>query len=202
MTRKAPGRRRGRKPTGSRGTTTLDSDTARRILASPLRQEILQAFAQEPSLTVRELGARLGKSRGALYYHVRELLTAGVLVEAERVLVGRRYESHYSLAAERLAVAADASSDAARDSTLKLVWSTLRQAGREFESALESGRLEEHEGLEVGQRMRAWLTDRDLERVQTHLRRIHEICARAAARERGTLYSFTSLVVPLEPDSE
>jgi len=115
----------------------------------------------------------------------------------ERHLVGRRYESAYEVAAERIAVGADPSTKSGRAAASKLMRATLRQASREFEAALESGLLEEQEGTQVGHRQRAWLTEKDLDRIRSHLERVEKICTQATARGEGNLYSVTSLVVPL-----
>lgn len=183
-------------------TTLVTSEPALHTLASPLRMEILQTFSKDDRLTVRELAQRLGKPRGSLYYHVRKLAEIGVLVEVDRQLVGRRYESVYEAVSERIAVGADASTASARRAAAKLVLSTLRQAGREFELALDTGLLAERMGFFVGSRQRAWLTDADLEKVQTLFARIEEICTRANDRNEGHLYAVTRLVVPLSASGD
>lgn len=159
--------------------------------------EILQAFTGTPRLTVRDLAEKLGKPRGSLYYHVRKLAQIGVLVEVERFLVGRRYESVYEVLAERITVGSDASTPAQRDATVKFVWSTLRQVGREFEAAMDAGLIGGEDGQEVGRRQLAWLSDADRTRVQDLFARIEKICRNADASKQRTPYSITCLAVPL-----
>lgn len=134
---------KGKRAPSTRRTTLVEGRAAVRALTSPLRMDIVQTFASKTHLTVGDLAQRLGKPRGSLYYHVRKLVDIGVLVETERRLVGRRYESVYTVAGDRIAVGADPSTPAGRTAAAKLVWSSLRQAGREFEAALLGGLLEE-----------------------------------------------------------
>ncbi len=178
--------------------TTLFTDEATlRALSSPLRMEILQAFSPEGRLTVAELAERLSRPRGSLYYHVRKLTKIGVLVEVEQRPVGRKYESVYEIVSDRIAIGSDPSSGQGNKALAKLVASMLRQTGREFEVALQQNLFEGREGAQMGRRQRAWLTDRDLEKIEDLLDRVEEICMKASERKEGRLYSVTSLVVPL-----
>jgi AcrR family transcriptional regulator len=197
MASETPGRKRRTAPKPK--TATIESETAMRLLASPVRMDVLQAFSTSTRLTVREIAQRLGKSRGSLYYHVRELQAAGVLREVDRRLVSRRYESVYEIVSDVLSVAAEASGSDA-EGAIKLVWSTLRRAAREFESAMRDGRLESAGEAPVGQHLRAWLTAKDRAKVQAHLAKIQEICLAASAKEDGELYSLTTLLVPLDAE--
>jgi AcrR family transcriptional regulator len=183
-----------------RETTLVTGEPALHTLASPLRMEILQSFSSEDRITVADLARRLGRPRGSLYYHVRKLVEIGVLVEVDRRLVGRRYEAVYEAASERIAIGADATAASARRAAAKLVLSTLRQAGREFGAALETGLLDERMGFQVGSRQRARLTDEELTEIRTLLDRIEEICSRKATRTEGHWYAVTSLIVPLSLD--
>ncbi len=182
-------------------TTVVKDAAAIRTLASPLRMEIIQAFANENErLTVGEIARRVAKPRGSLYYHVRQLARIGVLVEVDTKLVGRRPEAVYKVAAERLTINTDPSSRSGRDAATRLVLSMLRQAGREFETALATGLLDARKGAQVGFRQRVRLTDADAERVEALFSRIQDICRAAGAKEKGRAYAVTGLVVPLAPE--
>ena len=52
-----------------------------RALASPVRQDILDAVVAIGPCTVAELAAALGKPPDAMYYHIRRLLAVRLLVE-------------------------------------------------------------------------------------------------------------------------
>ena len=169
-----------------------------KAIASPLRMELIQAFVHGDRLTVQDIARHVGKPHSSLYYHIRKLVDVGVLVEVEKRLKGRRYESVYSVVAERLEFAASESASAQRDAMSRLVTSMLRQASREFETALESDTLAGHEVFQAGRRQRAWLTAKDLAQIETLLDRIEKICTKRTREEGTKLYSMLSLMVPLK----
>ncbi|NNE43370.1 MAG: helix-turn-helix transcriptional regulator [Gemmatimonadetes bacterium] len=192
-----------KKPKSSGKTLHVTDPKTIRALASPLRMEILQTLDPAKPMTIAEIAEQLGKPRGSLYYHVRKLIEIGVVVEAEQRLSGRRYESLYTVAAERLAVGADPASPTGRAASEKLVLSMLRQVGREFQDALHSGDLdEEGEEFQAGRRQRAWLTPADLEQLQKAFDRIEKICTRREPGGDARLYSVLALVVPLRAETE
>jgi len=179
-------------------TATFASARALQTLASPLRMDLLQAFTPEENLTVQEIAERVGKSQSSLYYHIRKLVEIGVLVEVERRLKGRRYESVYRIAAERIEIEADPASSVQKELVSRLVSSILRKVAREFQSALEAGALSEEEAAQVGRRQRAWLSEADVSQINTHLDRIEKICAKGRPSEGRRLHSILNLVIPLE----
>ncbi len=64
-------------------------------VASPARQELLLALG-EGRASVRELAARLGRSRSALHYHVGLLERAGMIESVEVRGSGREREAVYA----------------------------------------------------------------------------------------------------------
>jgi len=75
-----------------------------RILASPLRAEIIGHLQTDGPQSIRELAARLARPASGLYHHVRLLERSGILVERERRKSGRREEVVYALTAPRAAI--------------------------------------------------------------------------------------------------
>jgi DNA-binding transcriptional ArsR family regulator len=80
------------------GTFLIETPEQLRAISDPLRQRLLQAFA-EP-LPVREAAARLGEPLTKLYHHVDQLLVAGLIrvarEERKRALVERYFQSNAS----------------------------------------------------------------------------------------------------------
>src|SRR5262245_35684610 len=72
------------------------SPTQLRLLASPVRQEIVDVLESAGARSVAELGALLGRPADALYHHLRRLVAVG-LVEVERRQVGRHAFAVYDL---------------------------------------------------------------------------------------------------------
>lgn len=183
-----------------RKVTTVNSPKAVSSLTSPLRMEILQAFGTGDRLTVGDLAERVGKPRSSLYYHIRKLIEMGLLVEVERKLKGKKYESSFETASDRIIIQANTSTKPGREAMAKLIRSMTRQAARDFERALETHALDGTKAADVGRRQRAWLTEDDVKKVDELFTKIEAICAKRRTKGKGRLYSVTSLFVPLEPE--
>jgi len=181
-----------RRPAGLRGKEVVDA------LTSPLRMEILQSFGPKESLTVQDLARRLGKPQESLYYHVRKLVAVGALVESEKRLKGKRYETLYRAAGERIVVAHDTETQAGRDATRRLLASILRTASREASGAIDRTDAGRRDRVPLVRRERCWLTAADRRRVARLLDEVEEICSRRGGEGRGDLYAVTLLMVPLE----
>lgn len=179
-------------------TATFSEARTLEAIASPLRMELIQAFAHGDRLTVQDMARHVGRPQSSLYYHVRKLTDVGVLVEVERRLKGRRYESVYSVAAERLAFSANESASVQREAMSRLITSMLRQASRDFAAALESDTLGGHEVFQAGRHQRAWLTAADLTQIGALLDRVEKICISRQSGSGTKLYSLISLIVPLK----
>ena len=68
---------------------TLDL-AALRCLSSPTRIDIIGAMRALGPLSIRELATYLSRSPDGLYYHVRHMVRAGLVVQAGRRAVWRR----------------------------------------------------------------------------------------------------------------
>jgi len=186
----APGRKR---------TATLVLNRRQtRLLLSPARLEILQAFAGIGRASARELAAQLRRPPGAIYHHLRMLEQAGLIVEVERRSGTRRPEAVYAPVAERLAVAAG-SADRDRQAR-RTLHAVLRQAGRDVDAAFERGtaRLQ---GRFQGAQMSAPLKPRDVKRILALLGRVDAMLRRAKCGRPGrndVIFRWTSVFVPLE----
>lgn len=82
-----------------------------KLLAHPLRQRILVAFAGGQPLSVQELAGRLQLPHGKVYYHVRRLVEGGILSEVGQRTVNGIVERLY----EPAAAGFTASDEALRD---------------------------------------------------------------------------------------
>ncbi len=63
------------------------------VLASPTRIELVDTVEALGSASVAELAEQLGRPADGLYYHLRQLAAAGLLVE-EATAEGKRYSAH------------------------------------------------------------------------------------------------------------
>ncbi|MBE3582695.1 MAG: helix-turn-helix transcriptional regulator [Limnochordaceae bacterium] len=71
-----------------------------KLLAHPLRQRILRAFAGGEQLSVQEIATQLGLPHGKVYYHVQRLAQAGLLVQTGERNINGIIERLYQPAAE------------------------------------------------------------------------------------------------------
>ncbi len=165
-------------------------------LASPLRMEILQEFEGVDGLTVRELATRIGRPQESLYYHVKKLVAIGALVEVERNLKGKRWESVYGPAGSRFEV--DPGSEGDSEVLGRLTGALMRSAARELKSAVDDGVLAEKNCRPLVRRVRARLTAADLDRIEKLFGEIEAICVRRKRQGSGRLFAVTSLLVPVE----
>ena len=177
-------------------TVTLTPAQAR-LVASPARLEIVEAFGALGRASARELAAHLGRSPGAVYHHLRTLEQAGLLREVARRPGSRRPEAVYAPAGERFAVAAGAAkSPLPAAATLKAV---LRQAARDADRVF-GGRIAA-KGRFHGMQLTAALLAADVKRVLALLNQI-EVILRKANRQSSqageTYYRWTSLFMPIE----
>lgn len=178
-------------------------------LASPGREDIIDAVGVLGPCTVAELGRFLGRSRHALYYHVRVLRDCGLLLETRRMGEGTRATASYDLPGRPLSVRYDLTSERARQAVIRLARIRLRSAARGFVRAChpEIAAIEgPRRNLWVA-RWKGWLSDQELEEANRHLTRLIELlrhdAGRPAARRRCHEITFAiAPIVPQPPPAE
>lgn len=166
-------------------------------VASPARQELLSALGNGPA-TVTELAERLGRTRQALYYHVRQLAGAGLVREAGERGAGRDRERVWALAVERVAVGARAGHRRDLATADRAVGAMLRLTAREVRAAIASGasaRTGARREL-LALRGKSRLEPQELARLNGQLEAIERLLVRAKARPAGRLYSLTIVLTP------
>jgi DNA-binding MarR family transcriptional regulator len=94
------------------GTFLIETPGQLRAIADPLRQRLLQAFA-EPK-PIRRAAAELGESPTKLYRHVDQLLAAGLIRVAREERRRAVTERHFQTVAARFEVMPGAIGDSAR----------------------------------------------------------------------------------------
>src|SRR3954465_11455539 len=136
-------------------------------IASPGREDIIDAVGLLGPSTVPDIAAALHRSRHGLYYHVSALVKVGLLVEAGVKLVAGKPAKLYDLPGRPLLVEYDLHSARSRRAVVRLGETRLRNAARGFRRACDpsvavvSG---PRRNVWVA-RWQGWLTNEDLERV-------------------------------------
>lgn len=171
-----------------------------RALTSTLRQDIVDLVQAMRQASVPELATQLGRPADALYYHVRALQRAGLLVEAGARRRGRHAEVLYSTPdpSRRLILKYRAGGKTATAPMRTLVASMLRSARTEFDAAIgdadcivDGPRRELWAG-----RAKGWLTPAELARVNRHLMQLDKLLSAPRSAKRNRLYSLQFVLTP------
>jgi predicted transcriptional regulator len=168
-----------------------------RVLASPVRAEMIGVLQSEGPRAIRELAAMLARPADGLYHHMRVLLKAGLIQERERRKSGQRDEIVYALTAPR--AAGDPRKVEDRPAVVAAAQTALRMAGREFAAAIAACPPRAPLAGPRLSRQRVWLSPEGLRSARRLLVRLEELLARENRRHRGALHVVTTVVVPLVP---
>jgi hypothetical protein len=213
-TRKPP-RKRTNQPTGGSRTRRRGAGAPRaepglvrdpaliRALRSPLRQEIVDVAQALGPCAVADLARELGRPADGLYYHVRALVAAGLLVPAGERGSGRQREALYATAAPEsgLWLLYDPADPENAAAVTAAVGSMLRLTARNFTDAFRPDGEVCCEGprrnLWAG-RSTGWLAPEDLAEVNELLQRLRAVLERPRAAGKR-LHAVTYVVAPVVP---
>lgn len=173
-----------------------------RALASPVRQEILDALAAAGESPIAELAAQLGRRPHALYYHLRALERVGLVRRTGTRRNGKSDAALYSVPAPRMTLQYRFGASGFSAGMLRTLGAMLRLTERDFRRALRF-RTAEAEGPRrnlLCSRTKARLTAAQLERVNTHLAALFEELAGAQGQRAGRLQALTIVTAPLEDE--
>jgi len=136
---------------------TLDRPEQLKALGHPLRLRVLEALGEsDRELTNRELAARLGVDPGHLHFHVKMLLSAGLIERSEtgrgREKPYRAVAAHVRVAPELIATGAANETRAAMLDEVQRGWEAHAAEGR-FRAAQMSARISEDDVRELYQQL-------------------------------------------------
>ncbi len=172
------------------------SSRALAALASPARQELIAALGDGPA-TVRELAARLARSRQSLYHHTVQLQRAGLVRTAGWRGSGRDRERVFTLVKPEVRLGVRASAPSEVEAGVRATQAILRLTGREVTEALRATRGETapKHGL-IAMRAKVRLGARQLEDLTALVGRIKGLLAQAAGDMNGRVYALTLVLTP------
>ena len=169
-----------------------------RVLASPLRQLVLDTLEALGVASVAKLATALQLPADRLYFHLHALERAGLVRAVSRVRRGGRPGTMYAAWGRRSRLRyapADRSNVAAVTS---VVSSMVRAALREFRQGFHAAPVVTGSGRELwGARRVAWLDPTALAAVNATLITLFRHFERRRARGRGRPYAITVLLSPL-----
>lgn len=167
---------------------------ALRALASATRQEIVDALTSSGPVTIAELARLLGRRPDALYFHIRALQRAGLVVEGESRRVRGRATAVYDVAGPiRLDYANGSRSELAR-----IVRQAIGLSQREFERACRGGRPVGDGPTRTlwGGRVMGWVSAAELARVNALISELHAVLRRSRPGRGRTAISVGFLLAP------
>jgi hypothetical protein len=173
-----------------------------RALASGLRQEIVDLVQALSTASVPELAQRLRRPADALYYHVRALCRAGLLVEAGSRVRGRHREVLYSTPdpTRPLKLEYRCGNERVTRPLRSLVGSMLRTARGEFDRAIsDPSTVVDGPRRELwAARAKGWLAPADLAHANRLLAELAGLLTANRRATRGRLYAIQFVLAPAD----
>ncbi len=176
----------------------IDHPSLIEVLASPVRQEIVDTLAAlGGEASAAELAEELGRHMDGLYYHLKILVKADLVVALNAGTDGvRRFRLGGDGQPLRLAYR---TGDASRSQALRsFVHGLLQVAEHDFGEALTiEDVVTEGAGRELwAARNKAWLSENELAEVNDLLERLCTLMSRPHTPERKHLLSCTFVLAP------
>ena len=181
-----------------RGKHVIRTPRQVRAMAGPLQNEILATLESLGPSSARQIAEHLGIAPESLYYHLRRLRTAGLLVEQGKRATVRRPETLFSLAAGELVLDPANQQPAFLAALADVQRSLLSMATRLYGRALRRGnaiRSGRRRNLCVIQQ-NARLGPRDLAELN---RKLEDVAAFMASHDTPAVEGFLSVTISMSP---
>lgn len=180
----------------------LEIDRPRQLaaLASPARQEVVDAIAAAGPSTIAEIAAALGRPADRLYFHVRALERVGLLNRIGERRDGRHVAKIYDVPGRPLRLRYQPDSPSNARAVGAVVDGVLRLARRDFRRALSSpDAVVDGPARDTwGGRMRGWASERDLHRVNELIAELHSLLQTTSPRDGARAVALTWVLTPLK----
>ena len=176
-------------------TTSITAAPALAVLASPVRQEIVDTVeALGGRATIAEIAVQLGRPADGLYYHVRRLVRAKLLVGSGSSVPTSGEVYRTPVAGHRLTLDYDAPKAVRR-----VIAGMLRIAKRDFDAGFAV------RGMEVrgarrslwASRTKGWVGAAELAEINRLLGRIHALLRQPRRRRTDRLASWCFVLAPI-----
>jgi len=169
-------------------------------IASPGREELIDAVVLIGPCSVSELARQLGRPRHALYYHVRVLRDCGLLLETTRAVAGARHTAFYDVPGRPVSVCFDLSTPSRRRAVTTLIRARLRTALKEVARACACAATVAHGPRRElwATHVNGWLSTSDLEKVNRLFLQLIEVISHAPAEQSAGREAF-GLTFALSP---
>ncbi|MDX2016714.1 MAG: winged helix-turn-helix domain-containing protein [Planctomycetota bacterium] len=176
----------------------IDRPAQVRALASPARQEIVDALEAAWPCTIAELAGLVGRPADALYFHVKRLIKVGLIVETAARERGVGIAAKYDVVARPLRLSYGPG--IARRDIVKVVAAAVRQSAREYEAAARDPLVagDGPDRLVRGGRAKGWLTPVETRRAMKLLDDLAALMRAGKPRRGARPMAFGYLLAPCE----
>jgi hypothetical protein len=179
----------------------IDSVEQLLALASPGRDDIVDAVGLIGPCSVPELARFLGRSHHGLYYHVKALRDCGILRERHIAKPRQRRTATYDLPGRPMSVRYSLETEQQRRAAMALAQTRLRSAIRGFREACRPGiavTFGPRRNLWVA-RWKGWLSDAELAEANHYLHRILALFRHGGVQKGGRRpHEFTFALAPVQ----
>jgi len=167
-------------------------------LASSVRQEIVDVLSQMGAVSVGELAVTLGRPADALYYHLRALKQAGLVLSAGYRGLGVHKEELVHTISPDLWLQYKLGKGGNGREITAIVGSMLRLGIRDFRQAFRNGDAQvSGSGRELwALRKTGWLTPEEIVVLNQSIQNLDQAVSKP--RGQGRLYGITILLTPLD----
>lgn len=167
------------------------------LLASPTRIELIDTLETlGGDASVAELASQLGRPADGLYYHLRQLAAAGLIIE-EATADGKRYRPRSRAEGLRLRYRPGATANA--KAVGDVAASVLRIAGRDFKRALADPETRAEGPLRElwAARGKGWVGPTELAEINRLLTRLTTLLRRPRSATRDRLIVLSWILAPI-----
>jgi len=163
-----------------------------RALASPERQEIVQALVGRSPMSVREIGEALGRLPVSIYYHLRALERVGLIVRVGERAAERGDEALYAVPGGEISIRPDARGPREVEALRKIGAGMFRRAQRLHDAIVPETPARQPLRREHMLAQRTVRLDAEgLKRMNTLLRELADQLQNAPPADRGAYYTVT-----------
>ena len=170
------------------------------LLASPVRQEIIDEMVNSGPCSVKEIATELGCSADSLYYHIKKLEEHGLIAEEGTRPTTRRDEKVYDVPARKVQVHYDPTDPENTENVAEIISSMLKITDQNFREGFQP-ELAQPEGSARnlwGTRQKAWLNEEELREVNRLMRKLRNIFWASKKTKDRNLHALTMVLTPIK----
>jgi hypothetical protein len=177
----------------------IETPAQLRSLASPVRQEIVDVLVSAGPASISDIAGYLGRPADGLYFHIRNLLRSGLLIERPPRIRGRHVAALYDVLGRPLRIRWLPERHPA---VVRVMRGALRLAARELERSLGRPYASTDGPARTlwSGRSKGWVSPADLRRINALISKLTALLQRGKPGRGRTLQTFTFVSAPTPPN--